>query len=123
MRSWPPGLLLIVPASGVVLVADAVLRGAATLSLVLFVPVVTGSSLELLSGVGLIFVGLIVWAIAAGTRSDDLDDDRHRTSGGPPARPPSRSFSSGGVVLLGPVPIFLGGYRPANRRTWWAWAA
>jgi uncharacterized membrane protein len=121
MRSWPPGLLLIVPASGVVLVADAILRGAATLTLVLFVPVVTGSSIELLAGIGMIFVGLIAWAIASGTRADDLDDERPGTAPVPSTRPPPRSFSSGGVVLVGPVPIFLGGYRPADRRTWWMW--
>ncbi len=123
MRRWPASLVLLLSVVGIALVADAVVEGGATLSLVLIVPVVTGSSPELLAGVGLTFAGVLGWAVlsTAGPTDDPV----------PPVGPTPRGAGpgvgneamGGGVVLIGPVPIFLGGYRPGSVRAWWAWVA
>jgi len=123
VRPLPPALLLVVSAIGAGFVGDAVLRGQATLAIVVIVPVITGSSPELLAGVGLILAGFLGWAVLA---AGDLEPPARST---PPRgeRPfsggPSGGSFAGGVVLIGPVPIFLGGYRPGHRRVWWAWVA
>lgn len=121
MRRLPPTLLLLVSIAGVGLVVDAVLRGAATFALVVIVPVVVGSSPELLAGVGLIFAGLLGWALLASESDGGPFEEpaSARTDG----RPASFGSAGGGVVLLGPFPIFLGGYRPASARVRWAWVA
>ncbi len=107
-----PWVLLV---GGVVTVADAVLRGGASVSLVVVVPVVTGRSVEFLAGMGLLILGFLsVAALAvdpAEPSDPDLDD---------PLPPAAVAEGGGGVVLLGPVPIFFGGWRAVSRRTrWW----
>jgi uncharacterized membrane protein len=41
----------------------------------------------------------------------------------PTELPASADAGAGGVVLIGPVPIFFGSWRGANRRTKWLVAA
>lgn len=108
---------------GVALLADAVLRGAARVTLVVIVPVLSGQSAEFLVGVVLLFAGFLTlpWFF--------LDEDR-RTGPSPgtgdgPAAPPLHSsgeVGGGGLILIGPVPILFGGWRAVSRRTRWALA-
>ena len=119
MRRWPPSLLLLLSVAGAGLVIDAVLRHTATLTLVVIVPVVSGSSPELVAGSLLIVAGFLAWAFASAVPGIEPEDE-------PPA--PSTSSSggtvrSGGVVLVGPFPIFFGAYRPGSSRARWAWVA
>ena len=104
----PIGLLV----AGAVAIADAVVRGGASLLVVVVLPVVTGSSTEFLLGVVLLFGGFLSlpWLFAE--------------AGLPPTEPASGAASpstgGGGLVLIGPVPIFFGGWRTVSRRTrWW----
>ena len=121
MRLWrvaPLGLLL----AGAFLVGDAVARGEATVSWVLVVPVVSGASLEFLAGTLLVVVGLFAVPLAfALTSEDELPPP---TSPPPSAGPARRATGPSGVVLIGPLPIFFGGWAdvPARTRRWAALA-
>lgn len=99
--------------AGIVLVVLAVIDGRATVSLVVIVPVVTGASGEFLLGVVLIVVGMFAlpWALA-----EEREEDRPLPT---PEAQPGSSPASGGLVLVGPVPIFFGSWRGVSRRTRW----
>ncbi len=107
----PIGLLV----AGAAAIADAVVRGGASLLVVVVLPVVTGSSAEFFLGVVFLFGGFLSlpWLFAEAAL--------------PPAEPesgvaaPSAPLAGGGgLVLIGPVPIFFGGWRTVSRRTrWW----
>jgi uncharacterized protein (TIGR00304 family) len=112
---WPGYAALALLLAGAGLIVDAVLRGGALVSLVVIVPVVTGSSGEFLLGVLLLIVGLLLLPFGLmlsneGTpRSEDL--------------PSAAETGAGGVVLIGPVPVFFGSWRGVSRRTRWIVAA
>lgn len=99
--------------AGIALVVLAVIDGRATVSLVVIVPVVTGASGEFLLGVVLIVVGMFAlpWALA-----EEREEDRPLPT---PEAQPGSSPASGGLVLVGPVPIFFGSWRGVSRRTRW----
>ena len=107
-RSWIAPVLLL---AGFLLVADAARRGDATLHLVLVVPVVSGTSAEFILGLVLVALGFFLIPLAWGGSSE-------RVSGPPDA--PAPPSEMGGVVLLGPVPIFLGAFRNPPRWVFWA---
>ncbi len=119
IRAVPVVLL----AAGVALVADAVLRGGATLALVVVFPVVSGGTAEFLLGAVLLFVGFATLPLALFPGSPDEDD----APAGPPLRsvaPPAEGSAGGGLILVGPIPIFFGGWKNVSRRTrWWVAAA
>lgn len=102
-----PVLLL---AAGVGLVAVALAEGGASLALVLVVPVVVGRSLEFALGVLLLIAGLLTLPLAfpPPATSDEVG------AGSPPG---GASSDVGGLVLIGPVPIFFGRYRSLPTRT------
>ncbi len=107
-------LLLLV--AGVLLVADAVRRGAATLSLVVIVPVVSGSSSEFVLGVVALIAGIFLLPWLAWREQGAPDP------GPGPADPgespnPGATGGTGGLILVGPVPIFFGSWRRGSRRT------
>jgi uncharacterized protein (TIGR00304 family) len=108
---------LVVFVLGVALIANAVLRGQATLYLLLVIPVVSGGSAEFVAGTILVVLGIFGW-FATGF----VEVAEREAPDGDPARP-SRLNRSGGVVLLGPIPIFFGDARPTTRGGWWAWVA
>jgi uncharacterized protein (TIGR00304 family) len=97
------------------LIVHSVLDGGATVTLVIIVPVVSGSSAEFLVGVALLIAGFVLlWFSFAYTYAEPET---------PPA-PPSGTGSSvpggaGGVVLIGPVPIVFGSWRGISRRARW----
>ena len=109
-----PLLLLL---AGAVLIVDAVVRGAAHASLVLIVPVLTGSSGEFLLGVLLVFLGLlsVPFLLLSIGGWEELP---------PSAGTPSSEHSgAGGVILIGPVPIFFGEWAGLRRRAYLWWVA
>jgi len=108
---WLPVVLLGLAA---VLIGDALVRGSAHAALVLVVPVLTGSSAEFLLGVLLLFVGFL--SLPFLLSGPGLDEPTPRTG---PAEPPAH----GGVILIGPVPIFFGEWRGMSRRAYLWWAA
>ncbi len=100
---------------GAGLVADAVLRGDAHVEIVLIFPVFSGSSAEFLGGVLAVVLGIVSLAFSGSVAA-------------PAEGPPSGSAISeadgvGGLVLVGPVPIFFGRWSEASRRARWAAAA
>lgn len=108
---WLPVVLLGLAA---VLLGDALLRGSAHAALVLVVPVLTGSSAEFLVGVLLLIVGFLsLPLLVSGTYADE------RETGSADTEAPRH----GGVVLIGPVPIFFGEWRGMSRRAYLWWAA
>ncbi|MGD0249732.1 MAG: DUF131 domain-containing protein [Thermoplasmata archaeon] len=103
-------------AAGVALIVDAVVRGGASVSLVVIIPVVSGGSAEFLLGVvalvaGFLLVPLLAWG---DTGIEEPEASEPLTS---PAAPSSASATTGGLVLVGPVPIFFGSWRNVSTRT------
>ena len=92
--------------AGGVLVGDAVLHGRASLSLVIIVPVFSGSSVEFLLGVVLLLLGIFLLPLAF---VEPLDE-------APPARSSSPGATSGGLVLVGPLPFFFGAWKNVSPR-------
>lgn len=107
---WVPALALIV---------DSILRGGASVWLVLVFPVVSGQSLEFLVGALLLFAGFLSlpWALF---EEEEAPREAGPMSASSRTEPPSATGSTGGVILVGPVPILLGSWRTASRRArWW----
>ncbi|MGA8302411.1 MAG: DUF131 domain-containing protein [Thermoplasmata archaeon] len=101
-----PAVLLAV---GAVLVALAALQGAARLAVVVVVPVVFGSSIEFVVGVLLLLAGLFSLGLAF-EPAEETDEPGV-------ASPPRTSSGGGGLVLVGPVPLFFGAWRDVPART------
>ncbi len=111
-RGAIPLLLL---AAGVGLVTMAVLTGEATLYLLLVVPVVTGSSPLLLLGVACLFLGFLSLPFALATSGFEREEPLPHGS----AEPAGASECWGGVVLVGPLPLFFGRWRGMRGRGYW----
>jgi uncharacterized membrane protein len=94
---------------GAALLADALATGGARLYLLLIFPVVTGTTLVFGLSVLFLVLGflLVPFAFVTGAMPELLSPPL--TSPSPP--PPSGSEDSGGLILIGPVPIFFGGWR------------
>ena len=109
LRWAGPGLLVL----GLVLVGAAVATGAAQFTLFVVFPVfVGGASALFLGGVVALFLGVFLLPLAFSSGSIDVEcpevgDDRGASTG------------SGGLLLIGPVPIFLGAWKHPRRRTYW----
>lgn len=101
-----PGLLVL----GALLVGYAVATGGAHLYLVLIFPVVAGTSPLFAVGVLLLIAGifLLPFLWAAGFEEPSPSTGGVPPSATPPVGPKSRS---GGILFVGPVPVFLGGWR------------
>ena len=100
--------------AGVALLADAVARGDASLALVVVFPVLTGSSAEFLGGTILLVAGIFALPFALAGPFEHVALE--------PADVPEnapKSGTSGGLLLVGPVPIFFGSWRGVSRRTRW----
>jgi uncharacterized membrane protein len=107
---WARGLGAGLLAVGAVLVAFAVLTGGARLELVVVIPVVVASgSPWFLAGVLCLFGGIL--AIGAGSTLE-LPTDRGPIDAGPTT---ASAGGAGGVVLLGPIPIFFGAWKSPGR--------
>jgi uncharacterized membrane protein len=110
-RAFSPLLLVL----GAGLVAHAALTRGAHLSLVLIVPIVSGDSAEFSLGVLLIALGvfLLPWSLLGSIESEPPQSRL------PTGADDARSESSGGVLLLGPIPIFFGSWRSPSRARYW----
>jgi uncharacterized membrane protein len=108
------GIPLALLAGGIGLLAYAVARGDASVALFLVIPVVYGASFEFFLGVVLLFLGLVTlpWALGYTVERAEPPDASPR-KGTPPSE-------VGGLILLGPLPIFFGSWRDVPRRTRWA---
>jgi len=101
---------------GVLLVALSIAEGGASVSLVVIVPVISGSSLTFLVGVALLIAGFVsfLFAVTEGMPSEETPSLPGNAS------PADNSGGAGGFVLIGPVPIVFGSWRGIARRTrWW----
>jgi uncharacterized membrane protein len=104
-----PALLVL----GIVLVAAAVSTGAAQLDVVVIFPVfVGGASALFLGGVVSLFVGLLLLPLAFGAKFEV-------EPAGPDASAQPHGERSGGVIILGPFPLFFGSWKNPSRRAWW----
>ncbi len=113
-----PVAALAAAVAGAVLIGDSVARGGAQLTLVLIVPIVAGHSVEFLGGVALLVGGVLATPLSL---SRDPAPEPPPSPG--PTSASTGSRGAGGLVLLGPVPVFFGNWRGVSRRTRWAVAA
>ena len=105
VRVLGPAFLLI----GAVLLVDALVTGAARLYLLLILPVVTGSSPLFGASMALLVAGFLLLPLMfAGPDEEEPHPAPTPTGSSPPT---DGSGSSGGLVLIGPVPIFFGAWR------------
>jgi uncharacterized protein (TIGR00304 family) len=109
VRGWalvPGGLI----AAGVLLVVWAAIQGGAGLAIVVVVPVIYGRSLAFVAGVLLLVAGLFTLPLAF-----EFDDPEEPATGG--GRTTGAGTSAGGLILLGPIPIFFGSWKDVSART------
>ena len=100
--------------AGVALIALSVADGGASVSLLVIIPIISGSSLVFLLGVVLLIVGFFSLPFAHTGTGDEA------TPALPETTPASgTSGGAGGFVLIGPVPIFFGSWKGMARRTQW----
>ncbi|MFZ1024358.1 MAG: DUF131 domain-containing protein [Thermoplasmata archaeon] len=102
-------------AAGIGLVVWAALHGGATAYLILVFPVLVGNSGLFLGGVFLIIVGMILIPFT-------LLTSEPRERGSVPSAGSRPSVSTGGVILIGPVPILFGAWKNVSPRQRWGLA-
>lgn len=94
---------------GIVLLADAVATGTARLYLLLVIPVITGTSPLFLLSLVLVVVGFLFLPLAF------VGEGPLTAPVGPAGRDTPDAMpvqgTSGGMILVGPVPIFFGAWR------------
>jgi uncharacterized membrane protein len=101
-------------ALGVVLIVAAVATGSAGLVVVVVFPVfVGGASALFLGGVAALFLGIFLLPLA-------FDFELVAPPNAPEAPRSASSGGSGGLILLGPFPLFFGSWSHPTRRTYWA---
>jgi uncharacterized membrane protein len=91
--------------AGVALVGLAVLRGGATAGVLVVVPFVAGSSLLLVLGVLALFGAFLTLPLALPSAEEEPEL---------PAASPASGGGVGGLVVLGPLPIFFGSWRSVS---------
>jgi uncharacterized membrane protein len=119
---WRRALPLVFLASGTAAVVASVIGGSARFFLVLFIPVVSGSSWELGLGVLLLFLGFVSLPLVFFLGSPEDGGTRANPSGLQAPAPPAPEQVAGGLVLIGPVPILLGAWRGNPPIPYWVLA-
>ena len=99
---------------GVAFVVDAVARGAASVALFVVFPVVSGTSAEFLLGVVLLLAGFLTVPLAFAAFEDP---SATLTPVDPRARGEAPTGELGGLLLVGPIPIFFGSWKGVPVRT------
>jgi uncharacterized protein (TIGR00304 family) len=112
-RTFWVGLLVL--ALGILVLALAIMRGQATLALIVIIPVIYGSSWLLALGAVLAMVGLFLlfagYAQSVGAYEDETEGVKPLPAG--TGQPAEKKVSYGGFLLIGPVPVVFG-----NRPAW-----
>jgi uncharacterized membrane protein len=114
-RAIGPALLL----AGLLVLAFAVATGAARLYLVVIFPVLTSGSPIFLLGVVLLVAGFLTlpWVLAPEEPPVGAEERPVAPAGRPPG--PGAAVGGGGLVLVGPVPVFFGAWKNPSRRVYW----
>jgi uncharacterized membrane protein len=108
-------------AGGAAAIGVAVATGGAQVALLLFVPVLVGSSALFALGIGLLVVGFFVLPFALMVTRDAAPGPE--SPPGLESAPGVPAGGSGGFVLIGPVPIVWGSWAHISRRVRIALAA
>lgn len=100
---------------GAALVAASVATGETDVSLVVVFPVLTGSGLLFLSGIALIVASFLsgfaaIWAASLASHPQEAAG---AAGNGPDGYSATNEHKSGGLILIGPIPIAFG----SNRKT------
>jgi uncharacterized membrane protein len=103
--------------AGGALIVDAVVRGSASVAVLVILPVVFGGSAEFLIGVVLLLVGFVALPLAF------VPYEEPTAAAGPRARAEAPTAEVGGLLLIGPVPVFFGSWKTVSTRTKLAVAA
>ncbi|MCI4364467.1 MAG: DUF131 domain-containing protein [Thermoplasmata archaeon] len=106
--------------AGAALIADSLVRGSASVALLVVLPIFFGSSAEFLGGVVLLLAGFLTLPLAL-----PWPEPVERPVGAPAARAREEvpSAEVGGFVLIGPVPVFFGSWKSVPTTTKLAVAA
>ncbi len=120
-------LPIVLLAAGAGLVALAVLTGGAAVGVVLIVPFVVGRSIDLGLGVLLLIVGFLTLPLVfLGSGAALEEEPDPRPSSGPRRGTAGNSGGgtavgseggSGGIIIVGPIPILFGSWRNVSPRT------
>lgn len=94
---------------GATLLAEALATGGARLYLLLIVPVVTGTTLAFGLAVLFLVVGFLLLPFTF--VYEDLSEVPAISPTSPSPPSPAGPADSGGLILIGPVPIFFGSWR------------
>jgi len=109
MRSIERALGPVCLVIGATLLVETLATGGARLYLLVFIPVVTGTTP--LFGISVVFIvaGFLLLPFLF------VGDDAHAAPTAPPVSPssnaPPSEGGSGGLILVGPIPIFFGAWR------------
>jgi uncharacterized membrane protein len=105
---------------GIALLVFSVATGGASVILLLVVPVFTGNSLAFFVGVLLVFLGFLFLPLL--WMADEPEAGSPPRAPQPePAEVASRSAERdgfGAVVVVGPIPVFFGSWKPGSRRAY-----
>ena len=114
---YRPLIPLLLLGLGVAAIAESIASGGATFWLIVVVPVVTGSSPFLLLGALLLISGVLLlpWGFSTWPPVDSAANDRP----GIQRDNPNAGETSGGVVLIGPLPLFFGSWKNPSRGRYW----
>jgi uncharacterized membrane protein len=95
--------------AGAILLAEAVATGGARVYLFLVIPVFTGTTLAFGLSAVLLVLGVFLIPLAF-VREEAAETAAPNPSAPAPSAPPA-DRGSGGVILVGPIPIFFGSWR------------
>ena len=119
LRLLPPSLLL----AGITLVIASSVQGSARLFLFLIFPVFAGNSLPFLMGVVLLVIGVFSMPLTLGWQSVSKENSSSPPGEDGPPDPKNSKASWGGIILLGPIPLFVGAWKGHPPISYWVAAA
>ncbi len=108
-------LPLVLLAAGASLIGVALANGGASLALIVVLPVLYGRSLEFVAGTLLLVAGIFTLPLLVRGPTEPIEEDPAPANAGSPGG----GSGGGGLVLIGPIPIFFGGWSRASSRTRW----
>ncbi len=103
--------------AGIALIVASVVTATTRVYLVVVIPVLVGASLGFLVGVALLILGFIGIALGGAVRPENGSPEPSDSGTAPEAG----SARTGGLVLIGPIPIFFGDARQIG--DWYYWVA